>query len=243
MFYDIDSRPVQKNLTDREKGLYVREIKRDIAYFSRSFRRANVSVDITGCSPDEASRKVRGRIDSSTVEGPERSAGTRLCKDACPGLAWTVGPWHARKDEIREQRIAMEAVVDAYGSGERAMGWYYYLDRKMMAPFKARCRFVRPISVLKVKDEVEVLGWHRKKSARAKCLSGFGGPANELPSLWHNCDHCRKIKKLRRPSVIGSTGRTAGTNCERRKACPSRVAPTHPALKLYARSCCRSLLF
>ena len=62
------------------------------------------------------------------------------------------------KDEIREQRIAMEAVVDAYGSGERAMGWYYYLDRKMMAPFKARCRFVRPISVLKVKDEVEVLG-------------------------------------------------------------------------------------
>jgi hypothetical protein len=62
------------------------------------------------------------------------------------------------KDEIREQRIAMEAVVDAYGSGERAMGWYYYLDGKMMTPFKARCRFVRPISVLKVNDEVEVLG-------------------------------------------------------------------------------------
>jgi len=58
-FYDIDSRPVQKNLTDREKSLYVREIKRDIAYFSRSFRRAHVSVEITGSSPDEASRKVR----------------------------------------------------------------------------------------------------------------------------------------------------------------------------------------
>ena len=25
----------------------------------------------------------------------------------------------------------MEAVVDAYGSSERAMGWYYYLDGKM----------------------------------------------------------------------------------------------------------------
>jgi hypothetical protein len=62
------------------------------------------------------------------------------------------------KDEIREQRITMEVIVDAYGSSERAMGWYYYLDGKMKVPFKARCRFVRPISVLKVKEEVEVLG-------------------------------------------------------------------------------------
>ena len=61
-FYDIDSRPVQKNLTDREKSLYVREIKRDITYFSRSFRRAHVSVDITGSSPDEASRKVKDAL-------------------------------------------------------------------------------------------------------------------------------------------------------------------------------------
>jgi calcium binding protein len=62
------------------------------------------------------------------------------------------------KDEIREQRIAMEAIVDAYGSSERAMSWYYYIDGKMKVPFKARCRFARPISVLKVKEEVEVLG-------------------------------------------------------------------------------------
>ena len=62
------------------------------------------------------------------------------------------------KDEIREQRIDMEAVVDAYDSAERAMGWYYYLDGKMKVPFKARCRSARSISVLKVKDEVEVLG-------------------------------------------------------------------------------------
>ena len=52
----------------------------------------------------------------------------------------------------------MEAVVDAYNSGERAMGWYYYLDGKMTFPFKARCRLVRPISILKVKEEVKVLG-------------------------------------------------------------------------------------
>ena len=31
------------------------------------------------------------------------------------------------KDEVREHRIAMEVVVDAYDEMERAMGWYYYL--------------------------------------------------------------------------------------------------------------------
>jgi len=62
------------------------------------------------------------------------------------------------KDEAREQRIVMEAVVDAYGSGERAMGWYYYLDGKMRVPFMARCRLARPISLLKAKEEVEVVG-------------------------------------------------------------------------------------
>src|SRR5215510_5892867 len=62
------------------------------------------------------------------------------------------------KNEMREQRIAMEAVVDAYDSSERAMGWYYCLHDKMKVPFMARCRFARPISILKVKEEVEVLG-------------------------------------------------------------------------------------
>ena len=76
------------------------------------------------------------------------------------------------RDEIREQRIAMEAVVDAYGSGERAMGWYYYLDGKMKVPFKARCRFVRSISILKVKEEVKVPrhGSGRGMRARNVCL-------------------------------------------------------------------------
>jgi shikimate kinase len=58
-FYDIDSRPLQKHLTDRERALYLREIASDIAYFNTSYRRAQVSVDIAGCDPEEASRKVR----------------------------------------------------------------------------------------------------------------------------------------------------------------------------------------
>jgi shikimate kinase len=62
IFYDIDSRPLQKHLTDRERGLYLREIELDIAAFSRSFGRAHVSVDIAGCSASEASRRVRDAL-------------------------------------------------------------------------------------------------------------------------------------------------------------------------------------
>jgi len=38
----------------------------------------------------------------------------------------------------REQRIAMEIVVDADNEQEQAMGWYYYLEGKLNFPFKAR---------------------------------------------------------------------------------------------------------
>ncbi len=57
-FYDIDSCPIKINPTDREKSLYLREIRKDITYFSRSFQKAHLCVDITGSRPDEAARKV-----------------------------------------------------------------------------------------------------------------------------------------------------------------------------------------
>ena len=62
------------------------------------------------------------------------------------------------KDEVRENRIANEAIVDAYGPEEQAMGWYYYLDDKITAPFKAKCIAKRSISPLEVGEEVDVLG-------------------------------------------------------------------------------------
>jgi hypothetical protein len=33
------------------------------------------------------------------------------------------------RDEEREQRIAMEIVVDAYSADEQTMGWYVYLEQ------------------------------------------------------------------------------------------------------------------
>ena len=61
------------------------------------------------------------------------------------------------RDEEREDRIHMEAIVDAYGPEEQAIGWYYYLDDKINFPFLAKCVVQRLISPLQVGDEAEVL--------------------------------------------------------------------------------------
>ena len=42
------------------------------------------------------------------------------------------------QDDIREERIMMEAVVDCYDEYEQAMGWYYYLEDRINFPFKAK---------------------------------------------------------------------------------------------------------
>jgi len=72
-FYDIDSRPLEKKLSEREKQLYLRKIKGDISYFGPSYQRANVTVAITGLGAEEAAQKVRHvLIESLPMEsGPE----------------------------------------------------------------------------------------------------------------------------------------------------------------------------
>ncbi len=61
------------------------------------------------------------------------------------------------KDEVREDRIHMEAIVDANGPEEQAMGWYYYLEDKIRFPFPARCIEVARVSPLREGEEVKVL--------------------------------------------------------------------------------------
>ena len=63
-----------------------------------------------------------------------------------------------RKDPDREERIHMEIVVDAYGEEEQVMGWYYYLQDNLQFPFPAKCISERPISPLRVGDQVSVIG-------------------------------------------------------------------------------------
>lgn len=64
----------------------------------------------------------------------------------------------AKENKIREERIEMEVVVDAYDEAERAMGWYCYLDEHLTFPFSARCSAKRVTSPLGVGEEVPVVG-------------------------------------------------------------------------------------
>ena len=61
------------------------------------------------------------------------------------------------KDEAREERILMEAVVDANGPEEQAMGWYYYLDDKISFPFAAECIVTNKRTPLELGERVRVL--------------------------------------------------------------------------------------
>jgi hypothetical protein len=63
-----------------------------------------------------------------------------------------------KRDEVRENRIADEIIVDAYGEDEQAMGWYNHLEQKLKFPFTARCINRRSTSPLLAGNEVKVIG-------------------------------------------------------------------------------------
>jgi len=60
-----------------------------------------------------------------------------------------------KKDPIREDRIQNEAIVDAYGPEEQALGWYYYLENKIHFPFQAKCIRAEAVSPLLKGETVE----------------------------------------------------------------------------------------
>jgi hypothetical protein len=62
----------------------------------------------------------------------------------------------SRKDPVRESRISDEIIVDAYGSEEQAMGWYYYLAEKIRFPFRAKCTASKISSPLRKGETVQV---------------------------------------------------------------------------------------
>ena len=69
-FYDDDSRLIDKILTDREKRCYLREIKADMTYFRRTYRRANLTADIAGLGPEDAAQKIKDLLTGSPLVQP-----------------------------------------------------------------------------------------------------------------------------------------------------------------------------
>lgn len=76
------------------------------------------------------------------------------------GLAKEKGLTRGEKEKApaRENRIAMEIVVDASGAEEQAMDWYCYLADRLEFPFPAKCVKRRDISPLLLKEKVHVVG-------------------------------------------------------------------------------------
>ena len=57
-FNDDDSRLKDVQLSEREKKLHLKDIKKDITYYRTIYRRASLQVDISGCSAEQAAGKV-----------------------------------------------------------------------------------------------------------------------------------------------------------------------------------------
>jgi shikimate kinase len=76
-FYDVDSKPIERDLTRDEKQLYLREIRKDIAYFAKTYERAHLNVDISGMDVDAAARKVKETLDVFTQRVRRQSKSER----------------------------------------------------------------------------------------------------------------------------------------------------------------------
>jgi shikimate kinase len=64
VFYDDESRRIQKELTDADLKHYLDEIAKDTRYFARSYAKAHLAVHIEGLPPGEAAEKIKAALDS-----------------------------------------------------------------------------------------------------------------------------------------------------------------------------------
>ena len=61
-FYDVDSKPIEKELTDEEKRWYLRDIQKDITYFGKTYTRADYRVYIAGLDAFAAAQKIQNVV-------------------------------------------------------------------------------------------------------------------------------------------------------------------------------------
>jgi Calcium binding len=108
--------------------------------------------------PPKSGGKPPKKSDTSRSKRSGKQPASGRPKGSGQLVVWSGRASTPEKDEVREERITMEIVVDAYDEDERALGWYYYLQEKLGVPFRARCVEEREVSPLSVGEEVEVVG-------------------------------------------------------------------------------------
>ncbi len=110
------------------------------------------------------------------------------------------------KDPIREDRIHNEAIVEANGSEEQAMSWYYYLENKSRFPFSAKCIVANLVSPLKKGETVEVRRLAPEDACSTDMPCSFVGRAGTWRCLYSNWLRSIRTNPPPNPSVIGITG-------------------------------------
>jgi shikimate kinase len=77
VFYDLDSKPIAKLLTQTEKRLYLKEIRAELAYFRPSYRKADLTIDLSStCGIEEAAAKVVSAVLATRGEPPAGASET-----------------------------------------------------------------------------------------------------------------------------------------------------------------------
>ncbi len=69
-FYDDDSNLIQKQLTDEERKMYLREIKKDITYYKRPYQKADYRVDISGLDAAQSAEKLAEIVNAADSGEP-----------------------------------------------------------------------------------------------------------------------------------------------------------------------------
>jgi len=134
-------------------------------------------------------------------------------------------------DLVGRDGIHNEAIVDAYGPEEQALGWYYYLENKIRFPFHARCIRAKAVSPLLKGEEVEArrlapedartadvlvqIHWHgRKMAVPLSQLTGMDVDESTAEAIadwqyWVAQGYCFCTTQLRRSTQLKAHGSTA----------------------------------
>ena len=106
-----------------------------------------------------------------------------------------------KRDQVREDRIHNEAIVDAYGPEEQALGWYYYLENKIRFPFQAKCIRAKAVSPLLKGETVEV----RRMAPEDACFTDM-----LVQIRWHGRAMAVPLSQLAGVDVDESTAEAIG---------------------------------
>ena len=93
-FYDIDSKLIEKDLTTEEKRLYLREIKKDITYFRKTYERADLRVDISDLDPQQAAQRVEQAVNAIETSRQESEESEQIDGEGLGSAGTPPSPHH-----------------------------------------------------------------------------------------------------------------------------------------------------